>query len=185
MKLQVLLRQIHHWGSLLIMLQVGVIIGAGLLLMLKKELDWIQPPTQKGSGEYQMPGVSLVEMFTAVQGVPQAEISSWRDLSRVDVKPDKGIVKFVGKNNWEVQVDARNAAVLQTAYRRSDIIESIHDGSYFTSWTKLYVFLPTGVVLFILWLTGIYLFALPLVKRMRKRRKRRSASAATKVQAAE
>lgn len=178
MKLQVLLRQVHHWGSLFIMLQVGVMIGAGLLLMLKKEIDWIQPPTQKGSAEYLMPGVSLPEMFKAVQGVPQAEISSWRDLSRVDVKPNKGVVKFIGKNNWEVQVDARSGAVLLAAYRRSDIIESIHDGSYFAGWTKLYVFLPTGVVLFVLWLTGIYLFALPHVKRMRKRRKRRAASAA-------
>ena len=175
MKLQVLLRQIHYWGSLFIMLQVGVVIGAGLLLMLKKEIDWIQPPTQKGSGEYQMPSVSLAE----------AGISSWRDLSRVDVKPDKGVVKFIGKTNWEVQVDARTGAVLQAAYRRSDIIESIHDGSYFGGWTKLYVFLPTGVVLFVLWLTGIYLFALPHVKRMRKRRRHRTASAAPEVQAAE
>ena len=167
------------------MLQVGVIIGAGLLLMLKKEIDWIQPPTQRGSAENQMPDVSLAEMLKAAQGVPQAGLSSWRDLSRVDVKPDKGVVKFIGKNNWEVQVDARNGAVLQAAYRRSDIIESIHDGSFFAGWTKLYVFLPTGVVLFVLWLTGIYLFALPHVKRMRKRRIRRAASAATEVQAAE
>ena len=185
MKLQVLLRQIHYWGSLFIMLQVGVVISAGLLLMLKKEIDWIQPPTQKGSGEYQMPGVSLAEMFKAVHGVPEAGISSWRDLSRVDVKPEKGVVKFIGKTNWEVQVDARTGAVLQAAYRRSDIIESIHDGSYFGGWTKLYVFLPTGVVLFVLWLTGIYLFALPHVKRIGKRRRHRATSAAPKVQAAE
>lgn len=167
------------------MLQVGVIIGAGLLLMLKKEIDWIQPSTQKGTAKYQLPDASLADMFKAVQGVPQAEITSWRDLSRVDVKPKQGVVKFIGKNNWEVQVDGRDGAVLQAAYRRSDVIESIHDGSYFADWTKLYVFLPTGVVLFVLWLTGIYLFALPHAKRWRKRRIRRAASAAPEAQAAE
>ena len=33
MKLQVLLRKIHHWGSLIIMVQMGLVIGAGLCLL--------------------------------------------------------------------------------------------------------------------------------------------------------
>jgi hypothetical protein len=60
--------------------------------------------------------------------------------------------------------------VLHTAYRRSDLIESIHDGSFFGGdWTKLGLFLPAGIVLFLMWLTGLWLFWLPFsVKRKRK-----------------
>ena len=61
--------------------------------------------------------------------------------------------------------------VLQVAYRRSDLIESIHDGSYFHDNMKLWIFLPTGVFLAVMWGTGIYLFASPYVARS-KRRKR-------------
>ena len=59
--------------------------------------------------------------------------------------------------------------MLQTAYRRSDLIESIHDGSFFAGdWTKLGLFLPSGIALLLLWLTGLWMFWLPIsVKRRR------------------
>ena len=55
------------------------------------------------------------------------------------------------------------------AYRRSDLIEQIHDGSFFSDAVKLYVFLPTGILLILMWGTGIYLFLLP---RFRKKKVR-------------
>ena len=51
------------------------------------------------------------------------------------------------------------------AYRRSDLIESLHDGSWFHDRAKLWVFLPTAAVVLMLWGTGIYLFFLPLAVR--------------------
>lgn len=36
MKLQVLLRKIHHWGSIVIAIPLLVMIGAGVLLQMKK-----------------------------------------------------------------------------------------------------------------------------------------------------
>ncbi|MFT5130288.1 MAG: hypothetical protein ACI8W8_003917 [Rhodothermales bacterium] len=42
------------------------------------------------------------------------------------------------------------------AFRRSDLIESIHDGSYFNDHFKLWVFLPAGIVLAALLVTGIH-----------------------------
>ena len=173
MKLQKLLRQVHHWGSPLIMLPVLVIIASGLVLLLKKDIGWIQPPTQKGIAPAEVPAKSFDELFDTARRVPELELTDWRDLSRVDVKPGKGVVKFVGANNWEAQIDTETGQVLQVAYRRSDLIESLHDGSYFASWTKLWVFLPSGIILLILWGTGIYLFVLPHWKRAQKRRRRR------------
>jgi hypothetical protein len=79
------------------------------------------------------------------------------------------MLKVTAKNHWEIQIDTQTGAILQTAYRRSDIIESIHDGSFFSEGVKMWIFLPAGIVLLLLWLTGIYLFVLPLwVKRKRK-----------------
>ncbi len=153
------------------MLQMGLVIAAGLLLILKKEIEWVQPPTSKGIAQEDMPQVSIDELFRVAQGVDELELRSWSELSRVDFKPGKGSVKFVAPNNWEVQLDTATGNVLQVAYRRSDIIESLHDGSFFANWVKLYIFFPSGVILFVLWATGIYLFFLPRIKRMKKRRK--------------
>ena len=177
MKLQVLLRKIHHWGSLFIMVQMGLIIGAGLLLMLKKEIHWIQPPSAAGIERAAVPAQSMDDLFQIASAIPELKVEAWNELTRVDVKPGKGTVKFVAENNWEAQIDTHTGEVLQVAFRRSDIIESLHDGSFFAPWVKLYIFFPTGIILLGLWATGIYLFFLPHVKRWRRGRKKKQNTA--------
>jgi len=171
MKPQVLFRKIHHWGAIVIALPIVTMIGAGVLLMLKKDVDWIQPPTREGSS-MEVPTATLEEMFAAAKSVPEARIEAWQDLERVDIKPDKGIVKFVAKSRWEVQIDTSTAEILQVAYRRSDLIETIHDGTFFAEDAKLFLFLPTGLVLFVLWCTGMYMFFYPYYKRRQRRREK-------------
>lgn len=174
MKPQILYRRIHHWGAIVIALPLVIMIGAGILLMIKKEFDWLQPPSQKGIVRTTVPTASMQEMFEAVKAVDQANIQSWTDLDRVDFKNDKGIAKFITTDNWEVQIDTNTAKVLQVAYRRSDIIEKIHDGTYFAEWAKLGLFLPVGIALFIMWLTGVYLFCLTHYKKWQKRRRKKT-----------
>ena len=175
MKLHVLLRKIHHWGSIVIAIPLLVMIGGGILLQLKKQVDWIQPPTLIGSQLEGTPKATLEEMYLAAKAVPEAGIGDWEDLERVDFKPDKGIVKFISASRWEVQVDTATAEVLSVTYRRSDLIETIHDGSFFAGEaTKLYLFLPAGIALFVLWCTGMYMFFLPYFKKGQKRKKNRN-----------
>ena len=166
MKASRLNRLIHRWGSIIIALPLLVVLLSGILLQLKKESAWIQPTTQSGSG--QQPSLSFDEILTATQEVHAAEVSSWDDIDRIDVRPGKGMLKVRCKNHWEVQLDASTGEVLQVAYRRSDLIESIHDGSFFGDPAKLWVFLPSAIVMVVLWGTGIYLFFLPYLARKKK-----------------
>jgi uncharacterized iron-regulated membrane protein len=51
-------------------------------------------------------------------------------IDRIDVRPDKGVVKFTFKNNYfGLQVDGATAQVLLVEHRYADLIEQIHDGS--------------------------------------------------------
>ena len=171
MTTQKLFRKIHHWGSFLIFLPLIIMIGAGVLLMLKKEVEWIQPSSQKVIERNSVPMSSMQDLFDAALSVEKAGFTSWKQLSRADLKPGNGIIKFVSATDWEVQVDTHTAEVLKVAQRRSDVIEAIHDGSYFAGWVKLWVFLPAGIGLFVLWITGIYLFVVLELKKMKSRRK--------------
>ncbi len=178
--MQRLVRVAHRWVSLAVAPVLLIMIGAGVLLMLKKDIAWIQPPTQRGAVLATAPDTTLSALFEAARAVPAAGLDRWSDVARFDVKPDKGVVKIVSTSAWEVQIDIATAEVLAVAYRRSDLIEAIHDGSFFAGWAKLYVFLPAGVGLFLLWLSGLYLFALPHVKKaLTRRRRARAISAST------
>ena len=170
------MRKSHRWGAIVIALPFLMVILTGLLLQLKKEWAWVQPPTARGpSGA---PAVSLEAILDAARSVPEARVQTWDDIDRLDVQPGRGIVKVQTHSRWEVQVDLQTAAVLQVAYRRSDVIEALHDGSWFHDGVKLWVFLPTAVVVLGLWLTGVYLFVLPYAVRWSRRRARRRAEAA-------
>jgi uncharacterized iron-regulated membrane protein len=160
-------RKLHRWGAIATALPFLVVLGTGLLLQLKKQLTWVQPAEQRTANR--VPSVSMQQIFAAASSVPQTEIRSWDDIDRLDVRPGKGIVKVAAVNHWEVQVDLASGKVLQSAYRRSDLIEQMHDGSWFHEVAKLWVFLPSAVVVLGLWVTGIYLFLLPFRARAKKR----------------
>jgi uncharacterized iron-regulated membrane protein len=176
MKLSKLIRDIHHWGSPVLMLPLGVIIIAGLFLMVKKDFDWIQPPTQRSAVAVEgAPDRTLAELYEAAAAIEALEITAWDQFDRIDVRADRGVVKFVAPNRWEAQIDIATLEVLSLDYRRSDLIEQIHDGSFFADWVKTFIFLPVGVLLLVLWLTGIWMFFDPHIKRY-KRKKRRAAA---------
>jgi hypothetical protein len=60
---------------------------------------------------------------------------------------------------------------LQSAYRRSDLIESLHDGSFFGGeWPRFGLFLPAGIGLLLLWISGVWLFWMPFAACRRGRR---------------
>jgi uncharacterized iron-regulated membrane protein len=165
---RILNRRLHRWGAIAIALPFFIIITSGILLQVKKQVAWVQPTEQRGTGV--AGSLSLDQMLAAARSVPEAGIASWEDVDRIDVRPGKSLVKIIGISRWELQLDAATGAVLQVAYRRSDLLESLHDGSWFHEGAKLWVFLPTGAIVLGLWITGIYLFLVPYRARAARRR---------------
>ena len=133
-------------------------------------MEWIQPKTTTGQISNN-PSISFEQILNISKTIKEAEINSWDDIDRLDVRISKGIVKVRSNNRWEIQIDTYSGKVIQVAYRRSDIIEQIHDGSWFHDKAKLWIFLPSGIILFVLWITGFYMFLLPYIIKGRRKKK--------------
>ena len=118
-------RSTHKWASIIIALPFLVILVTGVLLLLKKEVSYIQPASAKGSVKNQ-PNISFEQVLIIAKSVPEAGIDSWQAIDRLDVRPGKGIIKVRAKSEWEIQIDATTGEGLKTAYRRSDFIEQLH-----------------------------------------------------------
>ena len=164
-------RKTHYWGAIICALPVLIVLITGLLLILKKEVSWVQPPTVRG--ESKVPTLSFDQLLDIARSIPEANIDSWQQVKRIDVRPGKGVAKVQTKDHWEIQIDHQNGEILQVAYRRSDIIEALHDGSFFHDQAKLWIFLPAALILLTLWVTGIYLFLLPYLNRGKNKKKNR------------
>ena len=159
------IRQIHYWVSPIVIIPIIIIVSSGIMLQLKKQLNWVQPNVEITSSSQP---IMLQSYLDAAKSVKEANVSSWDDIERIDIRPDKGIAKIKSKNNWEIQIDIETTEIYATNYRRSDVIESIHDGSFFSEIVKYGWFLPSGILLLILSLTGIYMFFIPILKRRKK-----------------
>jgi len=163
-------RKVHLWGSIICAIPILIVLVTGILLLLKKESTWIQPSTIKGQGH--IPTLSFEKILSSSRTASEVAINDWSDIKRLDVRPRKGVIKLQTKDNWEIQMDHQTGEVLQVAYRRSDIIEAIHDGTFSHDNAKLGIFLPSAIMLLILSLTGIYLFIKTIqAKRKSKTRK--------------
>ncbi len=161
-------RSLHLWFALVVLLPAVIVIGSGILLQVKKQFDWVQPATQKGQSE--SPSLAFEQVLTIAKAIPELEVSHWSHINKLDVRPSKGIIKIQSENHWEAQIDAQTGAVLHLAYRRSNIIEAIHDGSWFAKWAKLWVFLPAALLLLFIWLSGSVLLVSTLKSKYKKRR---------------
>lgn len=177
MHFNVLNRKVHFWASFIAAVPVLVIIASGILLQMKKQVDWVQPPEQRGTST--APEIDFDQIMAGLRSVPALGVRGWGDVDRLDVRPGRGVAKVTLYSRWEVQIDLGSGRVMQTAYRRSDLIEQIHDGSFFAGdWTKLGLFLPTGLTLLLLWLGGIWMVWVQLNGKRKRRLLRQQRKAA-------
>ena len=156
MRFHIFNRKFHYWAAGIVVLPALLVFSTGLLLQLKKQVAWVQPAEQRASAG--SPTLSLAAVLEAARAAPAAGVQSWDDIERVDLRPAKNLLKITTRSRIEIQLDAATGALLQVAPRRSDLIESLHDGSWFSDGTKLWLFLPTGFALFLLALSGFWLF---------------------------
>lgn len=168
MRFSALNRKIHYWLSIVLLLPLLVISVTGALLQLKKHIAWVQPTELRaGEGAPDLSLVGLVELA----GTAHPPLSQWSDATRIEICPQRNLAKVVGEDGVEVQIDLGRGVVMQTAPRRSDWLEALHDGSWFGDWVKYGWFLPVAVLLLISTLTGLVLFALPYVRRVQRSRR--------------
>jgi uncharacterized iron-regulated membrane protein len=160
-------RKIHYWGAIICALPILIVLISGILLLLKKDFEWIQPSTI--ATESRESNLNFNDILSIVKTVEQVNITSWQDIDRLDVRQRKGVIKVRTTNQWEIQLDYATGEILKVANRRSDFIESLHDGTFFHDTAKLGIFLPAALILTLLWITGIYLFLLPYLARKKVR----------------
>ncbi|MGO4911234.1 PepSY domain-containing protein [Leeuwenhoekiella sp. W20_SRS_FM14] len=171
-------RAVHRAMGAVLFVFFFIISVSGLLLGVKKNSgDVLLPKTQTGTTSDLGRWLPLSELkekaITVLRDSISPELS--QELDRIDVRNEKGIVKFIFANHYYgIQLDGATGAVLSIGKRRSDVIENIHDGSIIDSYlgtggyVKLIYTLIMSIALLLFTITGFWLWYGP--KRMRKSR---------------
>jgi uncharacterized iron-regulated membrane protein len=171
-------RKVHRLTGALLFVFFFVISITGLLLGWKKHTGgMILAKTYTGTSTNLQNWLSVDSLtknaFKAVQD-SLGKGTSMLTLDRIDMRPDKGTVKFLFVEEYlGVQLDAATGKVLHLETRRADFIENLHDGSILdrtfgvdSSVLKVIYSTVMGVALLIFTITGFWLWYGP--KRMKQ-----------------
>lgn len=159
-------RFLHHWLGIAIVLFMIFSSVTGLILGWKKNVDLLQPPTIKGASTEVADWVSYEQVVRSANQAIDSVRHEQPGIERIDARPDKGIIKVVYLNYWEVQVDGKTGRALSVAPRHADWIEHIHDGSIINEGFKLFYTNYIGWGLLTMSITGFWLWYGP--RRIRK-----------------
>lgn len=156
-----------------------VISVSGLFLGWKNSSGgYILPKTQVGSSTDLSQWLAIETLETIAKNTLLDSVSSKlsTQLSRIDARPNKGILKFVFEDHyWSIQLDGATGEVLNIGRRRSDWLENLHDGSILDDVLgtkdviKLIYTSIMGLALLGFTVTGFWLWYGP--KQMRKTKK--------------
>jgi uncharacterized iron-regulated membrane protein len=170
---------LHKWTGLVLALVFACTAVTGFLLLIKKRVDWIQPPTQTGAAGDVEQFIGVDELVQAVLAQGHPDFRTFDDIDRVDFRPGKRVHKVRSRHHHaEIQVCAVTGEVLGVGTRPSDLLESIHDGSFFGDWAHDWVMPVVSAGLLFLVCTGVFLWLEPKVRRRRWRRRRAAVRAA-------
>lgn len=165
-------RSWHRRFGLFLFVFISISSLTGILLAWKKDIAVLQPPSQKGSKQALTQALPLAELQERATVALKATVPNQDNntLDRMDVRPDKGIVKCLFEQGyWEVQLDLYDGSTLSVAQRHSDWIEQLHDGSLIADWFKLLSMNLLGLGLLFLGGTGLWLWYGPKkIRRLKK-----------------
>lgn len=170
-------RKVHRTTGAFLFVFFFIVAATGFLLGIKKHSGGIiLPETKKGISTELSNFLSLDSLQTnaTLYITDYLKESKAIEIDRIDVRPDKGIIKFTFKSTfYEVQLDGATGTLLQIDLRRSDVVEKIHDGSivdyYFgfeSGVFKLIYTIIMSLALILFTITGFWLWYGP--KKMRK-----------------
>ena len=175
-------RYLHRKIAIFLFVFFFIISVTGLLLGWKKKAGLLAP-TQGGISAKPADWLSIDSLHKLAVKYLHDSVSTDLsvELDRIDIRPAKGIVKFVFADHYMgLQIDCTNGKLLLIEKRSSDFIEDIHDGTIldklFGTGEKSMLGYTTimGVSLFMLTATGFWLWYGP--KRLRKSKKTKANS---------
>ncbi|MBL7793416.1 MAG: PepSY domain-containing protein [Saprospiraceae bacterium] len=170
-------RKIHRWTGALLFAFFFLVAVTGLLLGWKKHSGGVLlAKSYTGTSTDLKAWLPIDSLHNLACKILHDSVSP--DLSlkleRIDIRKDKGMVKFVFEDSyWGIQLDGATGNLLTIERRRADFIENLHDGSildYYLGTSngqiKLAYTTVLGLALLLFTITGFWLWYGP--KQMRK-----------------
>ncbi|XGC81476.1 PepSY domain-containing protein [Bdellovibrio bacteriovorus] len=158
-------RKYHKWISIFITIPFLITIVTGILLLFRGKNTFFSPKFPPATGELQ---IGLDEILKVAQSVPELKVQELTDIKRIDIRPASGSITIQGKaGDYEVAIDGANGNILGQGVRKTGLLVSLHEGTFWTSGEigRYVIGLPMGLGVLFLLVSGVVIFAQPWTKK--------------------
>lgn len=144
-----------------------VMAVTGFLLSLKGEIPWMRPPVGKAEKVESLAEVVSVDVVTqAAISAGRPDLRTADDIDRIDYRPGKNIFKVISARGYsEVQVDGKTGEVVAVGNRNDQLVEDIHDLSFFDERLRTTVSPVIALALAMMALSGVVIWTVPILRR--------------------
>lgn len=153
----------HLWLGVIITFLVIIIAITGIMLNHKRIFGFMPGTDIKHPGAFAL-SLPLPELAQLAGNAVAPEVAA-SGIDRMDVRPDKGIIKirFNDTRITEVTLALHDGAVLVTGLRNDSFLEQLHSGDVFGSEGYLLSDLAAGALILLL-LSGFWIWLYPHTK---------------------
>lgn len=144
-------RKYHRIVSLIVLLPFALMLMSGLLLQVRNQVEGIQPKAVKMRPLKGKPLLTLEEIALAARVKTQ-------EIDQIIYRPQKFHLALRLKNGNELQIHPQSGEILKSAPRWTGFLIELHQGSFFTFWGQYLIFLPTGILLLFLLVSGLIIY---------------------------
>ncbi len=161
----------HKWTGIVLSGVFVYMAATGFLLLMKKRSGWIQSPTRSGAAGEVADFIGPRRLFEVILDQDHPDFRSAADVERVDLRPHDRVFRVHSEHHHsEMQICAVTGEVLEVSWRRSDLIEDIHDGSFFADWYHDWAMPGVSGALSFMAFSGWWLWLAPKLRRRRRMR---------------
>ncbi len=167
------LRNLHKLIGLFACLFLCALSLTGFFLAMKSRFGWIRPEAQSGT-EYASTA-ELAPIHVVLDAAFSAgfeEVKTVEDIDRLELHAEDRIWKVLSKENYrEIQIDGVTGEILSRGQRNDQLLEQLHDFSFFSDTLHDWVLPLIAFALFILSLSGVIMYLVPVFRRWKFNRK--------------
>ncbi len=144
-------RKYHRIISLIVALPFAIVLVTGLLLQVRQEVELIQPKSVK------MKKIEGKKLLT-FEDIQKASGINSQEIDQIIFRPQKFHLCLRLKDGRELQLHPQTGEILKSAPRLTGLLIDLHQGSFFTGWAQYLIFLPSGVGVLFLLISGLLIY---------------------------
>ena len=141
-------RKLHRIVALIIVVPLSVTILTGLVLLMRNQIEWIQPKTVGTQEVVDTPMLAWESLVNRPEG----------DVEQIIYRPKKHNISIRLTDGRELQVHPQTGETLKLANRNTNWIIRLHEGSWLGTFGQNFIHLIAGLGLAFLVISGFIIW---------------------------